>query len=440
MPENGSGRTFPLWLARRVPQGGFPDPFSVFSGDREALTGFPEPSKGLRPLSNQRPATPLETELSRSLVLGLRWEYSRVLPKAPEAIRRRAAAMPNILLFDMQRLGTADPETWTIRIRRAFAASHRFDAVRDVFLHEVAHLWASADPDGRLETSHGPVFGRMCALLGADPHATSRANPLFHPECRNLDDSPDPHDQLRARVCKLLALAQSPYEEEARAAASKASELITRHNLTLIEEDRERTFGSRFMCEPARAHPRHIGVIANILQRFFFVEIVWVPTWVLSRQCAGSVPELSGQAHDLEFAAYVFDFIDRTIRVQWRQARQAHGFSGREFRQFALGVANGFYTKLEGDRRALSERIRTERKSAEAAGGSPRRYVCTDLVNVADPRLSDYLKRRYGKLRAFRRPGRARTSSYYAGRKVGEKMVLHRGIEAPPTASGRLLP
>ncbi len=438
MPKNESSETFPS-LARRG-HSGFPDPVSVFSGDREAVTVFPEQSKGLGPLSNQRPAATLETDLARSLVLGLRWEYANALPKAPEVIRQRVSAMPNILLFDMQKLGTADPETWTIRIRRAFAATHRFDAVRDVFLHEVAHLWACADPDGRLETSHGPVFGRMCALLGADPHATSRDNPLFHPECRNLDDSADPHDQLRAKVCKLLALAQSPYEEEARSAASKASELITRHNLTLIEEDRERTFGSRFLCEPARAHPRHISVIANILQRFFFVEIVWVPAWVVSRGCAGSVPELSGQAHDLEFAAYVFEFIDRTIQAQWRQARQAHGFSGREYRQFALGVANGFYAKLDGDRRALSERIRAERQSTQAAGGTKRSYVCTDLVNVADPRLSDYLKRRYGKLRSFRRPSWARKSSYYAGRKVGEKMVLHRGIDATPTASGRLLP
>jgi hypothetical protein len=163
-------------------------------------------------------------------------------------------------------IGIADPETWTIQIKDTFATTHRFDAVRDVFLHEVAHFWASVYPEAKRETSHGPIFRTLCELLGADPHATNKNSPLFSVECKNLDGSTDPQDQLRAKVLKLLALAKSPYPEEARSAASKASELITRHNLTLIEEDRERTFTSRFMCDSAKRNPRHISVVSNILQ------------------------------------------------------------------------------------------------------------------------------------------------------------------------------
>ena len=391
-------------------------------------------------MSTKRITSKIEADLSRSLVLGLRWEYAWALGKAPEDIRRRVSTQPNIMLSDIGRLGIADPETWTIQVKSTFATIHRFDAVRDVFLHEVAHLWASVYPEGKRETSHGPIFRNMCELLGADPHATNKDNSFFSPECKNFDDCTDPQDQLRAKVSKLLALAKSPYPEEARSAASKASELITRHNLTLIEEDRERTFTSRFMCDPAKRHPRHIMVVSNILQRFFCVEIVWVPAWVVSKKCAGNVPEMSGQPHDTEFALYVFDFINRTIRAQWDQARKQHGFSGRESLQFALGVANGFYSKLEGDRRALSGRIQAERDLADAAAHSKREYVCTDLVNVTDPKLSDYVKRRYGKMRSIGRPSWARKSSYYVGKKVGENMVLHRGIEAASTASGLMLP
>ena len=391
-------------------------------------------------MSSKRLASNIEADLSRSLVLGLRWEYARILPKAPKIIRRRASTRPNLLLSDIGKLGIADPETWTIQLRSIFATTHRFDAVRDVFLHEVAHLWASIYPEGERETSHGPIFRTMCELLGADPHATNKNSRLFSPECKNLGDSTDPQDQLRAKVYKLLALAKSPYPEEARSAASKASELITRHNLALIEQDRERTFTSRFMCDPAKRHPRHVMVVSNILQGFFFVEMVWVPAWVVARKCKGHVPEMSGQPHAIELASYVFDFIQTTIRAQWDQARKQHGFSGREFRQFALGVANGFYSKLEKDRQALSERIKAERSFAEAAVHSKRKYVCTDLVNVADPRLSDYVKRRYGKLTSIGRSGRTRKASYYAGKKVGENMVLHRGIEAASSASGLMLP
>ena len=391
-------------------------------------------------MSTKRLASKIEADLLKSLVLGLRWEYARALSKVPEIIRRRVSTRPNIMLSYVERLGIADPETWTIQLKSTFAATHRFDAVRDVFLHEVAHLWASVYPEGERETGHGAIFRSMCELLGADPHATNKNSPFFSPECKNLADSTDPQDMLRAKVQKLLALAQSPYPEEARSAASKASELITRHNLTLIEEDRERSFTSRFMCDPAKRHPRHLIVVSNILQRFFFVEIVWVPTWVVSKRCAGNVPEMSGQPHDIEFASYVFDFIQRTIRAQWDQVRKRHAFSGREFRQFALGVANGFYSKLAGDRRTLSERIQAERNSVAAAAHSKLEYVCTDLINVKDPKLSDYVKWRYGKMRSIGRPSWARKSSYYVGKKVGESMVLHRGIEAASIASGLLLP
>jgi hypothetical protein len=280
----------------------------------------------------------------------------------------------------------------------------------------------------------------MCALLGADPAATNKNSPLFSPEIQAFFVSTNPLDQLRARVRKLLALAQSSYPEEARSAASKASELIARHNLTLIEEDRQRTFVSRFMCDPAKRHPRHLYVISNILKRFFFVEMVWVPAWVVSKVCAGSVPEMSGQPHDIEFASYVFGFIQRTILAQWDQARKQHGFSGREFRQFALGVAIGFYSKLEGDRRALSERLQAERDLAEDAAHSKREYACTDLVNLADPKLSDYVKRRYGKICSIGRPGVARKSSFTIGEKVGRSMVLHRGIDKTSIASPLMLP
>jgi len=397
-------------------------------------------NQGCCQLSTKRLVSNIEADLSKSLVLGLRWEYATALRKAPEVVQRRVSTRPNIMLSDIGKLGIADPETWTIQLKSTFATTHRFDAVRDVFLHEVAHLWASVHPEGKHETSHGPIFRTMCELLGADPHATNKNSRLFSAECKNLNDSSDPQDQLRLKVRKLLALAKSPYPEEAKSAASKASELITRHNLTLIEEDRERTFASRFMCDPAKRHPRHLVVVSNILQRFFFVEIVWVPAWVVSKKCAGSVAEMSGQPQDIEFALYVFDFINRTIRTQWDEARKQHGFSGREFRQFALGAANGFSSKLEEDRRVLSERIRAERNLAEAAAHSKREYVCTDLVNVIDPKLSDYVKRRYGKMRSIGRPSWARKSSYYVGKKVGKNMVLHRGIETASTASGLMLP
>ncbi len=132
-------------------------------------------------MSTKRLAFKLEGDLSRSLILGLRWEYARVLPKAPKVIRRRVSTRPNIILSDIGKLGIADPETWTIQLNGAFATTHRFDAVRDVFLHEVAHLWACVHSEGRRETSHGPVFRSMCGAAGGRPAFDQQAQPVVQP-------------------------------------------------------------------------------------------------------------------------------------------------------------------------------------------------------------------------------------------------------------------
>jgi hypothetical protein len=62
------------------------------------------------------------------------------------------------------------------------------------------------------------------------------------------------------------------------------------------------------------------------------------------------------------------NFIQRTIRAQLGQARKQNGISGREFRQFALGVTNGFFSRLESDRRTLSDRIQAETNFAKVSG------------------------------------------------------------------------
>lgn len=334
----------------------------------------------------------------------------------------------------MRRLGTADAGTWTIQINAEFAAAQRFDAVRDVFLHEVAHLWASVHPEGRSQSDHGPVFRSLCTRLGADPAATRAREPFPAPDGSRRAGSDEPLDRLMGKVRKLLSLARSPFPEEARAAAAKASELIARHHLSEIEEGKPRDFISRFLCEPARRHPRHVFVLANVLRRFFFVEVVWVPAWVVSKGCVGNVPEISGRPHEVEMALYVFDFIEKTIRRQWDSVRGAHGFTGRDYRQFAVGVASGFHDKLEEERRRLSARIRTERM-AEACAGRLAKRPCADLLNVIDPGLRAYVRERYGRLRSIGRSGLTPQSSFYVGRQVGREIVLSRGIESAPNAA-----
>jgi len=89
-------------------------------------------------------------------------------------------------------------------------------------------------------------------------------------------------------------------------------------------------------------------VLAGILARHFFVEVIWVPHYVPSEGRRGRVLEICGTLSNLEVAAYVHGFLLETAERLWREHRRRHGIaSNRERRRFMTGVMIGFDEKLK---------------------------------------------------------------------------------------------
>lgn len=83
------------------------------------------------------------------------------------------------------------------------------------------------------------------------------------------------HEELIKKIQKLLALATSPNENEAKLAATKAQELLTLHNLNMQQvEGAVFDYEELEVGERRKRAPMEHRFVAAILDRFFFVEVI----------------------------------------------------------------------------------------------------------------------------------------------------------------------
>ena len=363
----------------------------------------------------------IQEELERRILHGLSCEWEEAIGLL-DATHRQRMRPPLFDLGDMTgSWGTWSGEVRRITLSRDLVLNHSWDAVREVLLHEMAHQLAGEALDGDGETSHGPTFRKACLLLRANPEASGRFCPLDERGSRGPADA---DDRVMRRIRKLMALAESPNRNEAEAAMAKAHELLERFNLDLFERKEPRRFQSIFLGKPALRHFREDYLLALLLQDFYFVRGIWIPSYVIQKAKMGRVLEISGTLQNIQIAAYVYDFVRNFINVRWQTYNWDKRLNRYRKTDFAVGLLEGFRSKLETSDK---ERKRTQgRKKA--------------LVKTEDPMLTEYFGYRYphttsirchvsGKDREVKRDGEA----------LGKKLVIHRGITSR-TRGGRLLP
>ena len=324
---------------------------------------------------------------------------------------------PVLALSDSdRRLGAWDGRTRTLSIARELVLARPWPVVREVLKHEIAHQFVDEVLGARGERAHGPAFEAVCRQHGFDASATGV------PDIDPGTVVPPPSPVLR-RIARLLALADSPNVHEAEAAMKAAQRLMLHHNIDAAVAAAREGFTFRHVGVPNGRVPAAQHVLAGILSRHFFVEVIWVPAYAARDGRSGRVLELCGTPSNLDVAAYVHGFLIETAERLWREHRRSRGLRGnRERRRFQLGVMMGFDEKLK------------------TAADENRRE---GLIWVGDPALDDYLKRRYPRRTGGSGIGIHATETYEHGRSAGRNIVLNRPITTSPStttpAHGRLL-
>jgi hypothetical protein len=362
----------------------------------------------------------LSASLERAFLLGLAAEWKAAAEELC-ARHRRLISPPLFAIRDMgSRLGRWDPDKREIAVGRRLVLEHPWDAVRDVLLHEMAHQLAQRMPGGTRETAHGPVFHEACKILRADPRASGRYPTLRE---RIAAGCAAENDRLLVKIRKLLALAQSGNRHEAEAAMDKAHELARRYNVDPKRLPEDRTFVSAFLGKPALRHFREFYHLSGLLAEFYFVQGIWVSAWVLEREKMGRVLEISGTCANVQMAAYVYDFVNRYIDLQWRRFNRTRSLNRFRRTDFAVGVIEGFREKLAG----------TAKKAGPKDSGA--------LVPYADPLLDRYVHDRYPRLRNVQHSGGHQDPGVIEeGVRRGRKLVISKGVEHAGTDERPRLP
>ena len=141
---------------------------------------------------------------------------------------RGAMVSPALALHDGRKhLGQWMPTIRTISFSRMWVQTTPWTTVIEVLKHEMAHQYVSEILKVHNEPPHGPAFRSVCAQF----HIDSRAQGI-----------PDVVDKKSSKVVdkiqKLLALAQSPNEHEAKLALQKARQWMNEYELEWSQRTR----------------------------------------------------------------------------------------------------------------------------------------------------------------------------------------------------------
>jgi len=313
------------------------------------------------------------------------------------------------LVASRAHLGRWHGATRTLEISRPMVLAHPWGAVVEVLKHEMAHQYVDEVLRARDEAAHGKAFRDVCARFGVDASAAGL------PDARPADD---PRARVIERVARLLALAESPNVHEAEAAMAAAQRLMLKYNVELAAGARAYAF--RQLGDPSGRVGEDERVLAAILAKHFFVEVIWVPAYRVREGKRGSVLEICGTTENLAMAEYAHAFLRHTARELWEEHKKKTGSrSNRDRRTFLAGVMTGFADKL----------ARQAQKSASEG-----------LVWVGDADLHRFYRARHPHIRNVRYGGQRRTEAFASGKEAGKRIVLTKPIAGATNNRGRLLP
>ena len=362
----------------------------------------------------------LQQAFERQILRGLsaEWENGRWL--LPEPLRH-SLKRP---LFSIRRLksslGCWHPDKREITMSRELVNGHRWDDIKEVLLHEMAHQVAHEGLKALSETDHGDGFQHACDLLRANPAASGRYLPLHQ---RLHQGAVNDNDRMVAKIHKLMALAESSNPNEAHAAMRKAYALIARHNVDLIRQEVDQDYHSIFLGTPRLRHFREAYHLAHLLQEFYFVKGMWVQSWVLEKDKMGRVLEINGTRKNIQIAEYSHDAICRYIDAAWADYRGGRRLNRYRKTDFAVGIIEGFKTTLQ-------------QAAAICTTGSDKRLP----VRIEDHALTRYVARRYPHVRALSRQGLGHDAQVLAdGTKKGRKLIIAKGITDSDGFKGRAI-
>jgi hypothetical protein len=215
-------------------------------------------------------------------------------------------------------------------------------------------------------------------------------------------------EKLIEKIQKLLALATSPNENEAKAASAKAQELMIKYNLEVSELEVKPEVGVEvFHQADNNIVSFKDKVIASILNDHFNVYIIinvegkgrFFGNKFMRPKCL----KVAGTKENIEIAKYVFDYLSVAFENAWKVYKKETNAPASAKNAFFDGLTSGFKKTLKQNEKVCEEK---------------------GLVVVKDPSL----KEQFGKTRKATCTARSDANAAMAGFEAGQKMKIAKAV------------
>lgn len=220
------------------------------------------------------------------------------------------------------------------------------------------------------------------------------------------------------RIKKLLALANSDNENEAKLAMERASELLLRHNLSMADVSINRPdIGEETVKDDFSRIATEDKFIMSILENHFFIKSYFHRSRFLGQ--TQYQLKFVGEPMNIEIASYTYAYLFASYRALWLKYKRETGSSERSRQAYYAGLTVGIKSQLEAKKVAVQQE--------------------TGLVVVPDHRIKRYMAAmsiKSTKSSSF--AGDASASA--AGMQAGRELQIKRGLKAQSaTKSGLYL-
>lgn len=241
------------------------------------------------------------------------------------------------------------------------------------------------------------------------------------------------NNNILEKVKKLLALANSSNENEAKLASARAQALLTKHNLAMSDVNSvDQRYVNDLFRTGKKCQSQEWKFVQAIVREFFFVEICGTKQrfspdslrydpW--DRNNYEECYMIFGQPHNVEIATYMIDFLTRAFKDSFKAYRKSTGAP--------VGHKGSYYHGLW---QGLREQLLESQKSVEQETG---------LVVVKDKDLADFMSDALnGNVKSKSLSTNVRSGeAMAAGSEKGKNMTLSKGIggSADKTKVGQTL-
>lgn len=322
--------------------------------------------------------------------------------------------------------GQYDPNTRTLSLHRLLIENYRWDDVIEILKHEMAHQIVF-EFFGLNDHTHGADFQRACQLLNVSPWAM-KAGGNIGEDLKNPSPSGQNNadEELLRRARRLLALSQSDNEHESMLAMQRLQEMSQRYNIEQLIAQRQQCYCYSIINHEKKRIPQHQSHIASILQKHFFVDIVFSSEYDAHHLTSFKTMEILGSQENVQMAEYIYHFLWNQLPRMWKR-HSKNGASGKQAkRAYFLGVLESFDEKLSKhplEKRASPTESSTGAMALEVFGNTQL------ALAKARKELSAFVRKRHPRLRTRSwQVSHDQWDSYRTGRRDGQNLDIHHGL------------